>query len=123
MRQLLTIAVLGIAITACTSAAPSAEARIVSIPTAPMVESACRLRLNSGTLVVDEEFGLAVLSGEDRTVVVWPHGWAAMDQDGTRILLNDHGDPVARVGDTIAFGGAEGPGGRIHACGEIERVP
>jgi hypothetical protein len=123
MRQLLMVAILGIAITACTTAAPSPEARIVSIPTAPMEETGCRLRLNSGTLAVDEEFGLAVRSGEDRTVVVWPHGWAAVDQDGTRILLNDRGDPVARVGDTIAFGGAEGPGGRIRACGEIERVP
>jgi hypothetical protein len=124
MRRLLPLAFL-VGVTACQATPPPPEPVVVGIPTVgPRIgEQGCRLRLNSGTLVADADTGLAVHAGDERIIVVWPLGWSALDQDGMRILLDDLGDPIARVGDLIAFGGAEGPGGRVRACGDIKRLP
>jgi hypothetical protein len=123
MSRLTALTVL-VLVTACQAPAPTPEPPLhVASPTAAQGEQGCRLRLNSGMLVADQDVGLAVQMDRRITVVVWPHGWAAVEQDGIRILLNERGDPIARVGDQIAFGGAEGTAGRIRACGEIRRIP
>jgi len=122
----MTLAIVAVLVIGCQDPVPTPSAlSLVAIQTAepPTGEAGCRLRLNSGRLVVDQEVGLAAQWAGQTTVVVWPHGWVAVDQDGVRILLNDQGDPIARAGENIAFGGAEGPDGRIRACGEIRRIP
>ena len=97
---------------------------LVAIPTsAPLGEGdACMQALLTGRLVADDEAGLAVEApdaGGERIVVVWPHGWVAGDHEGMRILLNDRGDEIARVGDQVEIGGGGGPDGRWYTCGEV----
>ena len=80
--------------------------------------------LLQGELVGDDATGLAMLGpGGERTIVVWANGWVAVDDGAIRILLNDHDEPVARVGDQIAIGGGQGGDGRWHTCGEVTRLP
>jgi hypothetical protein len=125
MRQLLTAAILGLTLTACAAAAPSnGEPVLVAIPTAepPTGPVACMDALLTGQLVADEDAGVAIQAADGaRIVVVWPHGWAAVDQDNTRIVVNDGGDPVAQVGDQVAIGGGLGAGDRWYTCGEVTR--
>jgi hypothetical protein len=123
MRQLLTIAILGLVATACVAAEPSnGEPMLVAIPTAepPTGQLACMDALLTGRLVADEEAGVAIQAADGTTiVVVWPHGWVAVDQDNTRAVANDQGDVVARVGDQVAIGGGLGAGDRWYTCGEV----
>jgi hypothetical protein len=123
MRQLLTVAILGLVATACSAAAPSeSEPVLVAIPTAePQIgQVACMDALMSGRLVANEETGVAV-HVTDRTtiVIVWPHGWVAVDYDGARVVVNERGDPVARVGEMVEIGGGFGAGDRWYTCGEV----
>ena len=127
MRQLLTAAILGLAITACAvTPSPSTGApALVAIPTAepPAGQVACMDALLTGQLVADEDAGVAIQAADGTTiVVVWPNGWVAVDQDDTRVVVNDRGDPVAQVGDQIAIGGGLGAADRWYTCGEVTRA-
>jgi hypothetical protein len=126
MRRLPLIAVLALAC-ACQTAVPTlVPPTLVPIPTAepPGPNAGCMDALLTGQIVVNEDAGIAVQAADGSSiVVVWPHGWAAVDQDGMRILLNDRGDPIARVGDHISVGGGQGADGRWHTCGEVTRLP
>ena len=125
MRHLLTVAILGVAVTACAAAAPSVEPSVVAIPTAepPAGEGACMDALLTGILVADEDAGVVVQAADGATiVVVWPNGWVAVDRDDQRVVLNDRGDPVAQVGDQVAIGGGLGAGDRWYTCGEVTRA-
>jgi hypothetical protein len=126
MRQLLTAAIFGLTAAACSAAAPSdGDPVLVAIPTAepPTGQLACMDALLTGQLVVDEEAGVAILAADGTTiVVVWPHGWAAVDHDNARVVVNDQGDPVAQVGDQVAIGGGLGAGDRWYTCGEVTRA-
>jgi hypothetical protein len=123
MRQLLTATILGLTLTACAAAAPSNdEPVLVVIPTAepPTGQVACMDALLTGQLVANDDAGVAIRAADGTTiVVVWPHGWAAVDQDNTRVVVNDRGDPVAQVGDHVAIGGGLGAGDRWYTCGEV----
>ena len=124
MRHLLTVAILGVAVTACAAAAPSVEPSVVAIPTAePLAgEVACMDALLIGQLVADEDAGVLIQAADGTTiVVVWPHGWVAVDEDSRRVVVNDRGDPVAQVGDQVAIGGGLGAGDRWYTCGEVTR--
>ena len=80
--------------------------------------------LLSGLLAADEAAGLVVQAADgSRTVVVWPHGWVAVDEGGERTLLDHRGQPIARVGDHVEIGGGQGGEGRWYTCGEVSRVP
>jgi hypothetical protein len=124
MRHRLTVAILCVAVTACAAPVPSPEPRIVAIPTAapPIGEVACMDALLTGFLIGDADAGVAVQAADGTTiVVVWPHGWVAVDQDDQRVVVNDQGDPVAEVGDQVAIGGGLGNGDRWYTCGEVTR--
>ena len=126
MRHLLTVAILGFAATACVAAAPSnGDPVLVAIPTAepPTGQVACMDALLTGQLVADEDAGVAIQAADGTTiVVVWPHGWAAVDQDDKRVVMNHRGEPVAQVGDQVAIGGGLGAGDRWYTCGEVTRA-
>ena len=113
----------------CQSAASSASSQqpaLVAIPTSePMGEGdACMDALMTGVLAADRDASVVVQAPDGTSiVVVWPHGWAAVDQDGMRILVNDRRDPIARVGDHVEIGGGQGPDGRWYTCGEVTRAP
>ena len=120
------IVAIALIVASCQAAGPDSPT-LVPIPTdEPVGEGfACMEALLTGQLIADDEAGLAMRApgGGERTVVVWPNGWVAVDEDGMRILLNDRGDPVARAGDQIAIGGGQGGDGRWHTCGEVTRLP
>jgi len=124
MRQLLTAAILGLTVTACAPAPSDGNPVLVAIPTAepPAGQMACMDALLTGRLVADEDTGVAIQAADGTTiVVVWPHGWAAVDQDNARVVVNDQGDPVAQVGEQVAIGGGLGAGDRWYTCGEVTR--
>lgn len=125
MRQLLTAAILGLTVTACAASVPSdGDPVLVAIPTAepPSGQVACMDALLTGLLVADEEAGVAIQAADGTTmVVVWPHGWAAVDQDNARVVVNDQGDRIAQVGEQVAIGGGLGAGDRWYTCGEVTR--
>ena len=126
MRQLLTVALLGLVASACAAAEPSeGEPTLVAIPTAepPTGQLACMDALLTGRLVADEDAGVGIQAADGTTiVVVWPHGWVAVDQDNTRAVVNDRGDLVARVGDQVAIGGGLGAGDRWYTCGDVSHA-
>jgi hypothetical protein len=126
--RLITVLVLLILATACqaTATPTSGGPSLVPIPTdePPGPNAGCMDALLTGRLVADAEVGIAVEAPDGtRIVVVWPHGWAAVDADGSRTLLNDRGEPVARVGDEVGIGGGNGQDGRFYTCGEVTRGP
>ena len=126
-RSFAVMVLLAVVATGCQATAPSPSDEqpvLVAIPTAEPAagQLACMDALMTGVLVADEEVGVAVEAADGSTmIVVWPHGWAAVDDDGARVVLNDRGDPVAQVGDEVAIGGGQGPDGRWHTCGEVTR--
>jgi hypothetical protein len=121
----MTAAILGLVVTACAAAPSSREPALVAVPTAePRAgQIACMDALLTGRLVADEDTGVAIRAADgSRVVVVWPHGWAAIDQGDARVVVNDQGDPVAQVGDQVAIGGGLGAGDRWYTCGEVTRA-
>jgi hypothetical protein len=125
MRLIPSIALVALMAAGCQSGAgmPSVPA-LVAIPTAEPGQLACMDALMTGVLAADAEAGLVVEAPDGTSVVVvWPNGWAAVDQDGMRVLLNDRGDPIARVGDHVGIGGGQGNDGRWYTCGEVTRAP
>jgi hypothetical protein len=132
MRALLVLSIAAALASGCRIGGPgnagaTAEApSLVAIPTAepPDIQAGCMDALMTGQLVADEEAGLVVVpAGGPPVVVIWPHGWVAVDQDGMRILLNERGDPVARAGDQLQLAGGMVENDRWLACGEITRLP
>ncbi len=126
LLPVLALAVLLVA-AACQAPAPTPGGpSLVAVPTAEPAgpNAGCMDALLTGVLAADDEAGVVVEATDGTTIlVVWPHGWAAVDQDGMRILLNDRGDPVAQVGDHVEIGGGQGGDGRYYTCGEVTRVP
>ena len=131
MRALLVLSIAAALASGCRigpgNAAATPEApSLVAIPTAepPGIQAGCMDALMTGQLVADEEAGLVVVAaGGPPVVVIWPHGWVAVDQDGMRILLNERGDPIARVGDHLQLAGGMVENDRWLACGEITPLP
>jgi hypothetical protein len=129
--RLFVLAVLVAALGAC-AAGPAPPGELLPVPTQtppPAIAlgpEACPLALLEGRLVRHEELGVAVQGDPNfpPTIVVWPHGWAARDVDGTRELLDADGRVVAREGDLVsAGGGSYPPRDWFHPCGPIEFTP
>ena len=111
---------------ACQAADPGSARSLVAVPTAepPGPNAACMDALLSGSLAADEAAGVVIEAADgSRTVVVWPHGWVAVDEGSTRILLDHRGDAIARVGDRLEVGGGQGERGLWYTCGEVTRAP
>jgi hypothetical protein len=129
MRLLLSVVLVAFVVAACQAGgapAQTAGPALVAIPTAePMgARDGCMDALMTGVLAADPDVGLVVEAPDGTSVVVvWPNGWAAVDQDGMRLLLNDGGDPIARVGDHVQIGGGHGGDGRWYTCGEVTVAP
>jgi hypothetical protein len=127
MRHLFALAAIALTMAGCQAIVPTPSApALVALPTSEPLGAggACMDALLTGVLAADPQAGIVVDAPDGTSiVVVWPHGWAAMDQDGMRILLNDRGDPVARVGDRVEIGGGQGGDGRWYTCGEVTRSP
>ncbi|MEX2546552.1 MAG: hypothetical protein WD830_02035 [Chloroflexota bacterium] len=111
-------------IAACAST-PSATPETISLSTQPPPQSeGCDQALGHGRLVPDPRSGLAI-AGSDGTAqpVMWPFGFSAVLDDASRIvLLNENGQPIAREGDTVEFGGGLGLNNFFWVCPAEVRV-
>ncbi len=65
-----------------------------------------KLVLLDGCLYVDDGFG-------HRYLPIWPHNFALSVQGDVVQILDDTGQPVARVGDEVKIGGGEVPADQI----------
>ncbi len=130
MRSLSFILLLLLALTACGGQASTPAGALVPVPTQEprldIGEVACPGALLEGTLVEHPDAGLAVQGDPafEPSVVVWPHGWSAADVDGTRVLLDNAGRAVARVGEAVSAGGGfNPPNDWFYPCGPITFRP
>ncbi len=126
MRLLPLLAVVLLATSCQAASSTPAGPSLVAIPTAepPGPNAGCMDALLTGQLVADDDVGIVVEADDGtRIVVVWPNGWAAVDADGSRTLLNDRGEPIARVGEQVGIGGGHGQDGRFYTCGEVSPAP
>lgn len=91
----------------------------------PGPSTVCALALGGGTLVADATDGLAVAKSDGRIVAVdWPYGFSARMAGGRLALIDRRGSIVARVGDSLSFGGGFGEAGRWLVCPDsIEVTP
>jgi hypothetical protein len=64
--------------------------------------------LAKGTLIFEDGYlRLSSTDSDDRYLIIWPHGYSLnMEEDEIKILDED-GQVVAKVGDTISVGGGE----------------
>jgi hypothetical protein len=69
--------------------------------------------------VADSTYGLALKSGGTVTGVVWPDGYSASRASGLVALIDPAGQFVAKEGDFVVAGGAEGADGLSHPCFNI----
>ena len=64
------------------------------------------LALLPGTLVMDKDGYLRVNVTEDlQALVIWPHGYSLKIEGKEIQIINDKGQIVAKVGDTVKLGG------------------
>lgn len=121
INRLSVMAVLAAAllIAACASTpSPSPTPEAITLATQPLQElSGCDAALGHGRLVADPRSGLAV-AGPDGAAqpVMWPFGFSAILGDGRIVLLDQNGQPVAREGDTVEFGGGLGLNNFFWVC-------
>ena len=93
---------------------------LIPVPTQPPASpgALCLMARNSGRLVADARWGIALddPAGFVREVI-WPYGYAAR-RDARVVLLNAAGQIVADEGDQVAITGGEiGSNGPWLACG------
>lgn len=114
-RVLLGLGAAALLAAAC-SAAPSDGP--VALRTA-QVGPVCQAARLSGILVADPTHGLAFRRDGTVNGVVWPDGYRASRDSGVVVLIDPAGQIVAREGDLVVAGGAEGADGLSHPCVDI----
>jgi hypothetical protein len=63
-----------------------------------------------GKLVLDDAGYLRVnVTNDLRTLIIWPYGYSLKIEGKETWIINDKGQAVARVGDTVILGGGEVP--------------
>jgi hypothetical protein len=107
--------------------APEPTAVLFQVPTQqppPPGGAVCMDALNSGTLVADARWGIALGEGDAPTLqVMWPTGYVGRrTADGAVELLDENGVVVGRVGDKVTIGGGH-TGDAWWACGAPNHVP
>jgi hypothetical protein len=89
----------------------------------PLTPEACPAALLEGTLVGDQNAGIAVHNAEVNATypVAWPDGWSVRDMDGVRQLM-DGSRVVGEEGDRFSAGGGftQGPDEIFQPCGAIQ---
>lgn len=72
----------------------------------------------SGKLV-DKGRCLYVIADHSNTdyPIIWPHGYSWSDEDGVIQVIDESGQVVAQVGDSIVMGGGEGPSSGVGCVG------
>ena len=106
--------------------APEPTAVLFPVPTQeppPPGGAVCMDALNSGTLVADARWGIALGQADGPTMqVMWPAGFVGRQTAGTVELLDANGVVVGRVGDKVTIGGGH-TGNAWWACGAPSRQP
>ena len=98
---------------ACAEPASSFDRVGVSVQDGPPGGSACPDTSIEGVLVRDEPtgIGVAVGTGDQVRTVVWPPGYGAARTPSGLVLLDEHDQVLARVGDRVRVGGWDQEGG------------
>ena len=79
----------------------------------------CPTALVQGTLVEDGgTLAVATEWSPDPVAILWPFGYAVERRDG-ELALTRVFQVVARAGDEVSIGGADGGGGSFRGCGPI----
>ena len=79
--------------------------------------------LNSGTLVADARWGIALgQQGSPTMQVMWPAGYAGRQTADAVELLDEKGVVVGRVGDKVTIAGGH-TGNAWWSCGGPTRQP
>ena len=109
----------------CTGA-PEPTAVLFRVPTQeppPPGGAVCMDALNSGTLVADARWGIALgEEGAPTMQVMWPAGFVGRQTADAVELLDANGVVVGRVGDKVTIGGGH-TGNAWWACGAPNRQP
>jgi hypothetical protein len=97
----------------------------VPLPTGAATPSLdwCAAALVGGTLLVHEDWGIALHDGGHLIQVLWPQGYVHRDDAFGRALTGPDGHVVARVGDHVRIGGGYLPDrGRVWGACHIPPV-
>jgi hypothetical protein len=98
---------------------------LVPIPTIKDIPHTCT-RLVTGILVDDPGWGPALREpgGVDQFDVLWPNGFAGIQESNGVAIVDQNRAVVARMGDLIrAMGDVVGPGTVHVICGDVEVLP
>ena len=75
-----------------------------------------------GTLAVDEASNCLAVHTAGRDVdVAWPPGYSTAVRDASIVLVDDSGQAVAKLGDTVVLGGGYVPPSAAHATSCLGR--
>lgn len=89
---------------------------LLGAPTADPTPSGtpCPAALIEGRLVAHEQWGVALEEGVSGTLleVIWPDGHSVVSDAGRIALIDEDGEVVAHVGDTVQIGGGQVGQGR-----------
>jgi hypothetical protein len=101
------------AVAACAEPAPSLDRIGVSAQDGPPGGSVCPDTSIEGVLVRIEPYdiGVAIGPGDQVRTVVWPPGYGAARTPSGIVLLDEHEQVLARVGDRVRVGGWDQEGG------------
>ena len=106
--------------------APEPTAVLFQVPTQgppPPGGAVCMDALNSGTLVADARWGIALgQEGAPTMQVMWPSGYFGRRTAAAVELLDEKGVVVGRVGNRVTIGGGHS-GNAWWACGAPNREP
>ena len=107
------------------SMAPTPDIGELAVAAATVDPASCPDSPIEGALSEDPDTGLGILqpNGIQRNIV-WPPGYRSGSSIGGSNLFDGAGVIVARSGDNIRISGfVLADGGRLRACGSIEKVP
>lgn len=111
-----------------TQAAPSASPMSIALRTAarpaPTLydgRAICRTAFAEGYLARDPDtgLGLGTAAGGQVRRIIWPYGYSARIEGDVAVLVNEHGEIVAKEGDHLVLGGGLGLDGIFEACAGV----
>jgi hypothetical protein len=81
----------------------------ISAPFFPVANNQSEFSMTAllGGELVLEDGCLRVKNGHDNYLIVWPHGFSLSTEGGVIQVIDDTGQPIARVGDRVKIGGGE----------------
>jgi hypothetical protein len=118
VRSVVLVTLIGASFACGNAPTPTTSPSTVLIQTAPEeTPASCMAALLQGRLVLSPAGSIEVVDpGGALRSVIWPPGYSAR-RNGSIAIIDEHGDVVAHVGDTIEAGGGHvGPAESWKIC-------